>query len=157
MKTNQNSVLFNINFSTKAALQLGCLLAAGMFLSGCNEPASPAPPAPPAASAKAADIVGVYALISVNGKNVPASVSHDGTGVQVRSGSFTINADGTCGTKTVFVPPSGQEATREVSATYTKDGAKLTMQWKGAGMTVGTVDGNTFTMDNEGMIFVYRK
>ena len=162
MKTNQNLLRFNINFSTKAALQLGCLLAAGMFLSGCNEPASPPPSAPSAASAKAAspkaaDFAGVYALVSVNGKNVPTSVSHDGTGLQVRSGSFTINADGTCGTKTVFVPPSGQEATREVSATYTQDGAKLTMQWKGAGMTVGTVDGNTFTMDNEGMIFVYRK
>ena len=55
------------------------------------------------------------------------------------------------------MPPSGQAATREVSATYTKDGAKLTMQWQGAGMTVCTMDGNTFTMDNEGMIFVYRK
>ena len=99
----------------------------------------------------------IYALVSVNGNKVPASVSHDGTALQVRSGTFTIKADGTCSTKTVFVPPSGKEATREVSATYAKDGIKLTMQWKGAGMTTGTIEGNTFTMDNEGMVFVYAK
>jgi hypothetical protein len=75
----------------------------------------------------------------------------------VRSGSFTIKADGTCSTKTVFVPPSGTEATREVSATYTKEGSKLTMKWQGAGMTIGTVEGDKFTMDNEGMVFVYKK
>jgi hypothetical protein len=96
-------------------------------------------------------------LVSVNGNAVPASVSHDGTALQVRSGSFTIKADGTCGTKPVFVPPSGSEATREVSATYTKEGSKLTMQWQGAGMTTGTIEGNTFTMDNEDMVFMYKK
>jgi hypothetical protein len=57
----------------------------------------------------------------------------------------------------VFVPPSGQEVTREVSATYTRQGATLTMQWQGAGRTTGTLTDNTFTMDNEGMLFVYRK
>ena len=58
---------------------------------------------------------------------------------------------------TTFVPPSGAEATREVTATYSREGSKLTMQWKGAGMTVGTISNNTFTMNNEGMLLVYRK
>ena len=31
------------------------------------------------------------------------------------------------------------------------------MQWQGAGMTTGTVEGNTFTMENEGMVFVYQR
>ena len=97
----------------------------------------------------------MYALVSVNGKPVPASVAHQGATLQVRSGAFTINADGTCVSKMIFVPPSGTEATREVRATYTKDGSKLTMQWNGAGKTVGTIDGNTFTMENEGMALVY--
>jgi len=100
---------------------------------------------------------GVYTLISVDGKPVPASVSHQGVTLLVRSGTFTINADGTCTSKTVFVPPSGDEVAREVGATYTKEGGKLTMKWEGAGMTIGTVEGNTFTMDNEGMVFVYKK
>ena len=49
------------------------------------------------------------------------------------------------------------EVAREVSATYTNEGSKLTMQWHGAGTTTGTIEGSTFTMDNEGMLFVYRK
>ena len=149
MRKDLNQILAKFNTLTHHALQLGCLLAAGLLLSGCHQETH--------APVKGGDLSGVYALVSVNGKAVPSSVSHDGTELQVRSGSFTINADGTCSTKTVFVPPTGQEATREVSATYTKDGAKLTMQWKGAGMTTGTVEGNTFTMDNEGMVFVCKK
>ena len=134
--------------NTRHALQLVFLLTAGILLSACKQETKVAAVAVP---------TGVYTLVSVNGNKVPASVSHDGTALQVRSGSFTIKADGTCGTTTVFVPPSGKEATREVSATYTKEGSKLTMQWQGAGMTTGTIDGNTFTMDNVGMLFVYKK
>jgi hypothetical protein len=46
---------------------------------------------------------------------------------------------------------------REVKATYTRQGTQITMQWEGAGMTMGNVSGNTFTMTNEGMVFAYRK
>ena len=127
----------------------GCFVVAlGLFISACQKQPT---------TANAGDPAGVYALVSVNGKPVPASLDHEGATLQVRSGAFTINADGTCSSKMVFVPPSGAEATREVSATYTKDGAKLTMKWKGAGITVGTIEGNTFTMNNEGMLLVYKK
>lgn len=124
------------------------LLAVGLVMSACKKQESGSADTDPA---------GVYALVSVNGSRVPTSVSHDGTTVEVRSGNFTISADGTCSSETVFVPPSGTEVTRESTATYTKDGSSLTMQWEGAGRTVGTIEGNTFTMDNEGMVFVYMK
>ena len=148
MKPEQDHIPIKVITITKHALQLCLLLTAGLLLSACQQEAK---------VDKSADPTGVYALVSVNGGKVPASVAHDGNALQVRSGTFTIKADGTCGTKTVFVPPSGSEATREVSATYTKEGSKLTMQWKDAGTTTGTIEGNTFTMDNEGMLFVYRK
>jgi hypothetical protein len=74
-----------------------------------------------------ADHTGVYVLISVNGNDVPASVSHDGASVKVISGTFAINADGTCTSKTVFAPPTGSELEREVAATYTRDGSTLTI------------------------------
>ena len=119
-------------------------------LGGCSAQA-------PAEAAKSKDISGLYTLVAVNGNKVPASISHEGVALQVRSGTFTIKADGTCGTKTTFVPPSGSEVAREVSATYTRDGSKLTMQWQGAGTTTGTIEGNSFTMDNEGMVFTYQK
>ncbi len=132
----------------KQAVTLCLLLGAGFLLSACK---------PAAKVATGSDPSGIYSLATVDGKPVPASVSHDGTPLQVRSGTFTIKPDGTCSTKTVFVPPSGSETVREVSATYTREGSKLTMQWQGAGTTTGTVEASTFTMNNEGMVLVYRK
>ena len=145
---DQNPIPVQATTIAKQAFHLGLLLTTGLLLTGCK---------PAAKVAKDVDPTGIYALVSVNGSTVPASIAHDGTALQVRSGTFTMKADGTCITKMVFVPPSGQEATREVSATYTKEGGKLTLQWQGAGMTTGTIAGNTFTMDNEGILFVYRK
>ena len=133
---------------SKAAVALCLTLIVGLAMFACNKQQ---------VAPNGADFVGVYTLISVDGKPVPASISHDGVTLEVRSGTFTINADGTCSSRTVFVPPSGAEVVREVEARYTKDDSKLMMQWEGAGSTVGTIQGNTFTMDNEGMVFVYTK
>ena len=144
VKLNRNQIS-----ATSLALRSCLLLTAAFFLSACKEEAK--------VTTEGGDPTGVYTLVSVNGNPVPASVSHDNVTLQVKSGTFTIHADGTCGTKTVFVPPSGPEATREVTATYAKDGSTLKMQWKGAGTTKGSIEGNTFTMNNEGMIFVFRK
>jgi len=146
MNTEQNQIPFRA--ITKYALQLCLLLAVGLFLCACQQKAK---------VEQSVDPTGVYALVSVNGSNVPASVSHDGNALQVRAGTFIIKADGTCSTKNAFVLGPGSEVNREVTATYTKDGSKLTMQWKGAGTTTGTIEGTTFTMNNEGMVFVYRK
>ncbi len=100
---------------------------------------------------------GNYALVSVDGKQVPCTVEHEGHTITVKSGAFIINADGTCSSKSVFSGPSGGDVHREVKATYTRQGATLEMRWEGAGMTTGTVNGNTFTMNNEGMILAYKK
>ena len=101
--------------------------------------------------------VGSYALVSVDGNKVPCTVQHEGHTVAVKSGTFIINADGTCSSKSVFSVPSGGDVNRVVKATYTRESSKLTMRWEGAGTTTGTVEGDTFTMNNEGMIFAYRK
>jgi hypothetical protein len=148
MKPNRNRILPKLIAAIPHALQLCWLLSLGLLLSACKQEAK---------VGGSSDLAGVYALVSVNGNAVPASVTHEGAALQVRSGTFTINNDGTCSTKTVFVPPSGAEATREANATYTKAGSKLTVKWKGAGTTIGSVEGNTFTMNNEGMVFIYRK
>jgi hypothetical protein len=107
----------------------------------------------------AADInpIGTYTLESVDGKKVPCSLTHEGRTLTVGSGVFTINADGTCSSKTSFSVPGGSDAGREVKATYTRQGPTLTMKWEGAGMTTCIVEGETFTMNNEGAVFTYRK
>ena len=113
-----------------------------------------------AAATKSRELAGVYTLVTVSGKKVPATFDHDGSAVQIRSGSFTIGADGRCSSKMIFVPPSGAVSTVETTATYSLVGQNLNvlnMQWQGAGNTTGTIKGNTFTMENEGMVFSYEK
>ena len=129
------------------ALQVYLLIIVGLFLSACQGNAK----------VKGIDPTGIYTLITVNGSEVPTAIFHGDVKMQVYSGVFTIDTDGTCNSKVIFGAPSGDRSTRDVKATYTRAGSVLTMQWEGAGMTTGTVDGDTFAMDNEGMIFVYRR
>jgi len=121
----------------------------------------PAPYVASAASKESADANnprGTYALVSVDGNPIPCTVNHEGHALAVKSGAFIFNSDGTCSSKMVFTAPSGVEAVNEVKAAYTRQGAgEFTMQWEGAGMTIGTLAGDTFTMNNERMIFAYRK
>ncbi len=98
--------------------------------------------------------VGTYKLVSIDGKPVPCSVQHEGHTMGIQSGSFEINADGTCSSK-MFL--SGRNSPIEVKASYSREGPKLTMRWEGAGTTIGTIEGDTFTMNNEGMVLAYRK
>lgn len=142
MKTSQ------IGYERKLTLrQLLFLLplAAALALAGCNQKTGVTGDVNPA---------GTYALVSVDGHPVPGTVQHEGHALPVKSGSFDITADGHC-TSRVYL--SGRDVPIEVKATYTRDGARLTMKWEGAGTTIGTVEGDTFTMNNEGMVFVYRR
>jgi hypothetical protein len=123
------------------------LLTAAVWV-GCSQPARVDTNVNP---------VGHYALVSVNGNKAPCTVQHEGHTLNVQSGAFIINADGTCSSKMVFSVTPGHEVNREVKATYTLQGSTLTMHWEGAGMTTGTVQDDTFTLNNEGMIFAYRK
>lgn len=140
---------------------LGALTAC-VLLSGCRRaetprPATPAPSPAAADTVKVPDIAGSYTLVSINGTTLPFTVTHEGPGIQVTSGTFTIRPDGTCASVVAFLMPSGQAQSREVSAAYTREGSRLTMQWQGAGETNGTIEGDTFTMENEGQLFLYRK
>jgi hypothetical protein len=130
-------------------LQLGLLLlVAALAWSSCKQKV---------AVIADVDPVGSYTLASVNGKQVPCTVTHEGASPTIKAGKFVINQDGTCSSKVSFSMPGGGDSSREVKATYKRDGSKLTMQWDGAGITTGTVEGDTFTMNNEGMVFAYRK
>lgn len=137
-----------MNMTMNMNLKIGCALAlAAALFAGCKQP-------PKSASV---DPAGSYSLVSVNGKNVPCVVEHGGREMTVKSGQFIIAASGEITSKTVFALAGGTDVTREVKATYEQEGSKLTMKWKKAGTTTGALEGNTFTMNNEGMIFAYRK
>jgi len=103
------------------------------------------------------DPAGTYTLVSIDGNQVPCELTHEGHPMAVQSGTFIINSDGTCSSEVKFSVEPSKEMSREVKATYTQEGSTLTMKWEGAGTTTGTVDGDTFTMNNEGMIFSYHR
>ena len=100
---------------------------------------------------------GDYTLMSVDGNVVPCIVRHEDQDITVKSGDMNFSTNGTCASRSVFAVKGYKEVNRVVEATYTVSGAELTMRWKRAGMTRGSFNGNTFTMNNEGMIFVYQK
>ena len=104
-----------------------------------------------------ADIAGTYALATVDGAALPYRVSQEQGKPEVRSGEFVIRADGTCRSRITFALPERPEGVREVEASYVRDGARLEMTWKGAGRTFGQIEGRTFAMTNEGVVFVYRR
>jgi hypothetical protein len=149
MKTNPDELNGERRLATRHLLQLFLLL---LFMAvvgaGCKQDAKVAADTNP---------VGTYALVSVDGHKVPFTLQHEGAAPTIKSGAFTLNPNGTCSSKIVFSLPSGGDSSREVKATYTRQGSKLTMQWEGAGTTTGTVEGDTFSMNNEGMVFAYRK
>jgi hypothetical protein len=156
MKSNPNQLNAKPRYAARHLLQL-CLLP--LFLvaacAGCKQDAKVAGDTR-AVAAGATDInpAGTYNLVTVDGKTVPCTIQHEGHSIPIKSGAFIINAEGTCSSK-MFL--EGRDAALETKATFTREGQKLTMQWQGAGTTIGTVEGDTFTMNNEGMVLAYRK
>jgi len=133
----------------RSLLGLGLLSACLMLVgTGCK---------PGATTAADINPIGSYALVSVDGQAVPCTTTHEGHTMTIKSGLFTINDDGTCRSRITLAMPSRPDMNVEVKATYTRKGPELTMQWEGAGTTLGNVNGNTFTMTNESMVFAYAK
>jgi hypothetical protein len=130
-----------------AALGLLALLLS-LALTGCKHSPRPSANVNPA---------GVYSLINVDGQSLPCRIKHDGADLTIKSGSFTITTNGQCQSVMTFSPPNHADIRHEVSATYTQNGAELTMHWERAGVTKGRINGNQFTMNNEGMVLTYQK
>ena len=129
---------------TSAVRMAASLLLLAAACTGCSQTADINP-------------VGNYRLVSIDGSTVPCTVEHGNVAITVKVGTFAINDDGTCNSRITFAKPSGSDFTRNVNARYVQDGATLNMKWEGAGKTTGTVQGDTFTMVNEGMTFAYEK
>lgn len=100
---------------------------------------------------------GVYALVSVDGKTVPCTIQHGQQAMLIESGSFTITTNNQCLSRMTVTLGKQTNIVCDTKATYTIKGATLDMRWQNGGRTQGEVAGNTFTMGNEGMTFVYRK
>ena len=149
MKTNALTAHITLETFAPRILALGLLAVLLLLaLTGCKNAAT---------HTAAIHPVGIYTLASIDGKSVPCNLTHEDAAMVVKSGSLTFNADGTCRSFSIFSLPPHPDIQREVNATCTQNGAELTLRWNGAGITQGQLHGDTFTMNNEGMIFCYRK
>jgi hypothetical protein len=101
--------------------------------------------------------VGEFALVGVDGQNLPATVRHGDRAVEVRSGSLSFGTDGTCRSETRFSVASGREIHRVVQANVRAEGGDVVLRWQGAGLTRGRLTGDQFAMTNENSVFVYRR
>jgi hypothetical protein len=150
MKTPIAQLNHQPQLAGKRHLLTGFLTLLILFSVGCK----PDPDLAGDAHDAAMNPVGTYSLVSVDGKQIPCQVTHNGHTMVITSGRFLIHPDGTCQSQ-MFL--AGRDAGIEVKATYTQAGSKLTMSWQRAGMTIGSVDGDMFTMNNEGMVLAYRR
>jgi hypothetical protein len=156
MKTQPNQSNVESASSTPRIVALGLLAALLLvILTGCkgNDKSNSTKLDPTGAI----DPTGVYSLVSVDGKTVPCEVSHEGGAMNIQSGTFTITADGACSSAMTISVANRKDMTVVTKANWTRRGAELTMQWTGAGTTLGTVKDSAFAMTNEGMVFAYRK
>jgi len=127
---------------------LGVLFVLGLCLSACNRAAK---------TARVSDHTGTYRLVTINGNDLPYTPPHEGGAPQVLSSTLTLHADGTFSMTMGYGTTPGDTVTRDFGGTYVREDSVFHFQWKGAGRTPATLEGNTLTIDNEGILFAYRK
>ncbi|HIK97839.1 MAG TPA: hypothetical protein EYG10_07030 [Gammaproteobacteria bacterium] len=100
---------------------------------------------------------GVYKLVSINDHELPYSPPHAGGAPEVRAGEITLIEDGSFTSAMNYGLPDGKETGREFKGSYSRNGSDFHLKWEGAGTTTASLEGDTFTMNNEGVLFAYRK
>ena len=149
MRTSSTSITSNRSNHTPRVIALGVL--AILFLLALARASAQT------AEKAIASPAGVYTLTSVDGKNVPCTIDHDGKKMEVQSGTFTVSTNGQI-TSVMTVSVGDRKNLRiERTATYTMKNSELTMKWQNAGMTKGRVAERTLITTNEGMAYVYQK
>ena len=126
------------------------ILVIGLCISGCSEDANPT-------ETKTLDYTGIYNLITIDGNNLPYTPSHEGNTLQVQSSTFILNTDAAFEMTMTYKRQSGEIFNQDFSGTYTLNNYTFTFHWQGAGKNTAALEGDSFTMNNEGLLFLYRK
>ncbi|GJM27090.1 MAG: hypothetical protein DHS20C16_35050 [Phycisphaerae bacterium] len=136
--------------STRAGMTFAVIALAGIAL-GCKTTGEES-------TDPDTDVTGIYHLISIEGNPIPYAPMHLGRRQpQVVAGTITLHDGGTFASTMEYANDAGKTMSRAFAGTYTMDGAEFILSWAGAGRTRATIEENTFTMNNEGMLFVYEK
>ncbi len=123
-------------------------LAVGL-LAGCGNPTGPEA------------IAGNYTLRTINGQDLPFAIEAqllDGE-IELAAGSLRINSDNTFSLSLTLATTVGGTTTSETETTtgsYTLNEMAITLTSDGETVT-GSITGNTLTLIDEGLTFVYQK
>ena len=123
-------------------------LAVGL-LAGCGNPTGPEA------------IAGNYTLRTINGQDLPFTIEAallDGK-IELAAGSLRINSDNTFSLSLTLATTEGGTTTSETETTtgaYTLNETAITLTSDGETVT-GSITGNTLTLIDEGLTFVYQK
>lgn len=94
---------------------------------------------------------GDYTLVSVDGAQLPAVVSDDGsTVVEVTAGRAQLHADGTCDVRRDLRTTTGGDASTSTDAqgcTWTRSGSAIFLTLNAGGVYPGTWDDTVFTLE----------
>jgi len=105
-----------------------------------------------------ANVSGEYTLVSIDSNPIPYAPTHEGQqGPQVLGGSMVLNEDGTFSMTMDYAGAPGNTISRDFSGTYEQSRDAFVFTWEGAGKTPVTIEAETLTLDNEGILFVFEK
>ncbi len=111
-------------------------------------------------------IAGMYQLVTVDGHAIPFTPVHPdappnaGPGPEVLASTMIMRPDGSFVMAMSYRLPPGREPlfrAMPLTGRWTGEGGAYVGNWDGAGRTPLTLSGDTLTMNNEGMLFAYKK
>jgi hypothetical protein len=110
-----------------------------------------------ASAGKSSDYIGTYTLDTINGRKLPFNPLPRIATTEFSSGAITLQADGSFVATISHRTSDGKVSKRDASGSYTKAGSSFRLEYKGRGTATATLEGNTFTVNDEDMKLVYRK
>ena len=107
------------------------------------------------------NITGTYTLQTVGGSPLPATLDQRGADrLQITAGRTTLNQDRTFSQSlTLRITQSGAVTTTEfpLNGTYTQNNNAIIFRYNDGEEAAGSISGNTLTITDEGLVFVFRK
>jgi hypothetical protein len=108
-----------------------------------------------------ASVAGTWNLQTVNGSALPFTLSASSPKIELLSSSVNVTANGTWTSTTQTRTTIGTQATTASSTqsgTYTLSGSAVSIRsTDGTTVQAGSVSGNTLTLAQTGLTFVYQK
>ena len=128
-------------------------LALALAIVGCGSDSSSEP--------TNASVAGTWSLQSVNGGALPFILSPSNPKIELLSNVVNVSANGTWTSTTQTRTTIGTQATTASSTqsgTYTLSGSAVSIRsTDGSTVQAGSVSGNTLTLAQTGLVFIYQK